>query len=278
MPPADVVKRWATELKSTLSTWLGWQAQMIAEFNTRLTVDLAKRIQTRRSMEPQRLELEAALPFALRRRADAPLTYTPEGYKKKRIVPVAANSQSFAPEPALNDEQFAEILDVLRSVGRTMERTPKAFEKMDEEALRTMLMTGLNASFEGGATSETFNYTGKSDILIRDSDRNLLVGECKIWTGAAAFSGGDGARGVVDQILVYMTWRDARAVIILFVRNRDMSAVVQQIPALVRAHPNFRRELPRPDESEFACEIAQRDDPQRELTLVVTAFHLPKAG
>jgi len=45
----------------------------------------------------------------------------------------------------------------------------------------------LNTHYEGGATGETFNAAGKTDILIRVEDRNVFIGECKWWSGAAGF-------------------------------------------------------------------------------------------
>jgi hypothetical protein len=35
--------------------------------------------------------------------------------------------------------------------------------------------------FEGKAAGEVFNCTGKTDILVREGDRNVFIGECKIF-------------------------------------------------------------------------------------------------
>jgi hypothetical protein len=64
-----------------------------------------------------------------------------------------------------------------------MERSPSAFHHMDEEALRTHFLVQLNGHYEGQATGETFNYEGKTDILVRSGDRNIFIAECKFWGG-----------------------------------------------------------------------------------------------
>jgi hypothetical protein len=48
-----------------------------------------------------------------------------------------------------------------------MEQSPHAFVKMGEEDLRTHFLVQLNGVYEGQATGETFNFEGKTDILIR---------------------------------------------------------------------------------------------------------------
>lgn len=64
-----------------------------------------------------------------------------------------------------------------------LERSPKAFDGMREEDLRMQFLVALNGQFEGKATGETFNYQGKTDILIRVECRNIFIAECKFWTG-----------------------------------------------------------------------------------------------
>ena len=39
----------------------------------------------------------------------------------------------------------------------------------------------LNGHYEGGASGETFNYEGKTDILIRVQGKNIFIAECEYW-------------------------------------------------------------------------------------------------
>jgi hypothetical protein len=140
---------------------------------------------------------------------------------------------------------------------------------MDEESLRQHFLVQLNGQYEGGATGETFNYEGKTDILVRDGDRNLFIDECKFWKGAARLA------ETIDQILGYASWRDTKTAILLFNRNRGLTKVLAQIQPTVSAHPNFVREIPYGGETDFRFVLHHRDDPERQLTLTILVFDVP---
>ena len=59
-------------------------------------------------------------------------------------------------------------------MAQVMERSPSAFSTMDEESLRSHFLVQLNGHYEGQATGETFNYEGKTDILIRSEGKKYL--------------------------------------------------------------------------------------------------------
>ena len=66
----------------------------------------------------------------------------------------------------------------------------------------------LNGNYEGQAAGETFNYQGKTDILIRSGDRNIFIAERKFWNGPAK------PTKTIDQLLGYLSWRDSKAAIL----------------------------------------------------------------
>jgi hypothetical protein len=68
----------------------------------------------------------------------------------------------------------------------------------------------LNGVFKGQATGETFNFQGKTDILIRVDEKNVFIAECKFWKGEKVFI------GTIDQLLSYLSWRDTKAAVIVF--------------------------------------------------------------
>jgi hypothetical protein len=141
---------------------------------------------------------------------------------------------------------------------------------MSEDGLRTHILVQLNGHYEGQATGETFNADGKTDILIRVDGRNIFIAECKFWTGA------DGLHKAIDQLLGYTAWRDTKTAIVLFNRNRNTSAVLNQIPPTVKSHPHFKRDLPGfRHQSGFRFVLGQRGDPNRELILTVLVFDVP---
>ena len=153
-----------------------------------------------------------------------------------------------------------------------MERSPLIFQGIDEESLRTHFLVALNAQYEGQATGETFNYEGKTDILIRSGVRNIFVAECKFWSGAAKLI------ETITQLLGYLSWRDSKAAILIFNRNRDFSRVLETIPSTVREHANFQKDEGRRSETSFRYAFRHKDDAAKIVHVTVMAFDVPKSA
>jgi hypothetical protein len=150
-----------------------------------------------------------------------------------------------------------------------MERSPRAFARMDEEALRQHFLVQLNGQFEGGATGETFNFGGKTDILLRADGRNVFIAECKFWNGAKKFS------DAVDQLLSYTSWRDSKTAILVFNRGTDTSKVLTAVEAAMTTHPHFKRSSDWNDDTGRRYVLHQPGDKNRELIVSVMVFHIP---
>ena len=271
-PAPEQVQRWFEEEWSHLVQEASYHVPEVQQHNDALRGLAQAEIDRRRSHLLAARNLASALPFKMHERSDAPLTFAPGGIQKRRLVltpPTGAAVRPFAPEPALNAEQYDGILATIRAMGHSMERDPAAYGAMEEEHLRSVLLTALNAQFEGGATGETFNASGKTDILVREQDRNIFTGECKIWGGPKTLS------DAIGQVLGYLAWRDTKAAVIMFVRRKDFTSVLDKIPAAVEAHALHRASLGRNGESEWRYRFAQPNDPNREVTLAIMAYHLP---
>ena len=81
------------------------------------------------------------------------------------------------------DKEYDHILTVVENMVLVMERSPRAFGKMDEESLRDHILVQLNGHYEGQATGETFNFAGKTDILIRGNGSNVFIGRMQVLDG-----------------------------------------------------------------------------------------------
>jgi hypothetical protein len=157
----------------------------------------------------------------------------------------------------------------MKNMVQVMELSPQAFHGMGEEDLRSHFLVQLNGAFKGQATGETFNYQGKTDILIRVDGRNVFIAECKFWKGEKVFL------GTIDQLLSYLSWRDTKAAVLVFNRNAGFSAVLAKIAEVAPKHPNFKRDLGKSGESTFRYVFAQPNDANREITLAVLTFDIP---
>ena len=178
----------------------------VAEFNSAIREQALTQIEARRTRILKRRNVDASLPFPMRSRTDGKPTYAAPEVRRK-IVPKLPDVSDvpFAPEPILTDADYENVLSVISSMSLTMERSPSAFANLNEEALRSHFLAPLNGHYDGQATGETFNHTGKTDILIRSDKKNIFVAECKFWTGPKSFN------DAIDQLLGYTCWRDTKA-------------------------------------------------------------------
>jgi hypothetical protein len=81
----------------------------------------------------------------------------------------------------------------------------------------------------------------------------------------------------IDQILSYLSWRDTKAAIILFNRNKGFSQVLAKIKEALAAHPHRKQGPKEESESRFRCVFGNPSDPSREVILTVVAFDVPTA-
>lgn len=250
---------------------LGWQRDMIDAHNRGLPDAAAQSIRQRRERLLAQSQRAEALGIPIRRRTDAPKTYALPTVKRRAVptLPPSTTAQ-FKPEPMLTMELYEHVLKVVQDMALVMERSPDAFKAMNEEALRQHFLVQLNGQFEGKATGETFNMAGKTDILLREGDRNVFIAECKFWKGPKAFG------EAIDQLLGYATWRDGKTAILVFNRGTDTSTVLSGIDSVAKAHANFKRAIEWPHESGFRYIFHGNHDKSRELFLTVLAFHVPR--
>ena len=266
----DETKSQFTRSLDEIKKYLTWIANDVKPLNDELGALAREAIESRRQKLLADQSLVASLGFTLKRRDDAPTTYAaPE--VRRRVVPELpkASTAPFEPEPALDMGNYEHILKVVFSMVQVMERSPNAFQNMKEEDIRNHFLVQLNGQYEGNATGETFNLSGKSDILIRVQDRNIFIAECKFWGGPKTLL------ETIDQILNYTNWRDTKTAILLFNRNKDFSRILEAIPETVKSHPKCKRQREYASETGFRFTLGHRDDESRELLLTILAFDVP---
>jgi hypothetical protein len=266
----DQVKNTLNRALDDIERYLGWQRPTIEAFNANLAGQARQAIEARRARLLQDRNLVSGLGFAVKPRAGAPQTYAAPQVRRKiepKLPP--ASSTPFKPEPVLQEQHYQHILNVIDNMTVVMERSPTAFAEMGEEDIRQHYLVQLNGHFEGAATGETFNHQGKTDILIRVDGKNIFIAECKFWRGEKQFI------ETVDQILSYLSWRDTKAAIILFNRNKDFSQVLAKIKEAMAAHQHRKHGPKVESETRFRYVFGNPSDHSREIILTVVAFDVP---
>ena len=183
---------------------------------------------------------------------------------ERRIMPIA-HSYDNEDYWQISDRQYEDILSVIRHASATFERTPDTYAGFGEEDYRNVLLAGLNGNFHGAAGGECFRGNGKTDICIEQENRAAFVAECKIWKGPAKL------RKAIRQLDSYLTWRDSKASLIVFSKNKDFNSVVSSVRACLEKD-ELVRSLREITKNEFDCVFASETNVGQLLRMRVFAF------
>lgn len=185
---------------------------------------------------------------------------------ERRIVPITHNYKK-EDYYCISEEDYRDILETIKHIGSTYERTPASYKGMHEEDLRNTLLAGLNATYKGGVTGETFRKNGKTDICIEQSNRAAFVAECKMWTGPKAM------REAIEQLDSYLTWRDCKTALIYFVRRKDFLQIIEKAKAELNSIENMK-EVKELDKNEFSCVYMSNENPGQFVRIRVMLFNM----
>ena len=152
-----------------------------------------------------------------------------------------------------------------------IERNPSSFASLDEEAIRDHFLLQLNGHYEGGATGETFNASGKTDILIREGNKNVFIAECKFWHGQKVFG------EAVNQLLSYLTWRDSKCAVLVFNKTSDSSAVRQKMHEVMEALPEHRKTDLHQPEGDSRYILVKSSEPGKDIIVTTQLYDIPVA-
>lgn len=254
-----------------IEKYLQWTKNDCIRFNWQLKEKLNIAIRRRKEKVLKDRQLEAYLRIPIQQRPD------PNRVLSVPIQPrrLAASSESmrpgstkpFVPEPAISQEDYAEILAVIRSWRDLVERLPKTFQRMPEGVLRDILLVVLNNQF-GSVGAEVFSRKGKTDIFLWHERGAVFITECKVWRGPKAF------RKAVDQLLGYLVWRDTKSALVVMVHNRDVTFVLNQADQVFKEHPNYKRQ--EPNIAGFPVYVLHHEgDQAREIQIALVLVAVP---
>lgn len=195
---------------------------------------------------------------------------------KKKIIPQpAANNRSeYTSEPSMSNDMYKDVLKVIYDSGKNMEKKPSLYISKDEEGLRDQFLFVLETRYEGTtATGETFNRAGKTDILLKyaEDGSNLFVAECKFWHGISEFQ-----EAIYQLFERYLTWRDSKTALIIFVTNKDFSNVISKIQKDIIANKYFVKSNGQRGETSYSYIFKLPQDDKKPVYLEVMLFHYDK--
>lgn len=245
-------------------------AKNVEGYKQQLSGRVKQVIAERKEQLRKQIDVATSLGVPITRSEHVPQTFRIPDVRRKVVPKPPVLEGAGKPEPAIDDDIYQEILQVIHDTGKVFERLPNTYADKDEEALRDHFILQLEPRFEGSTTGETFNKSGKTDILIRHEKSNVFVAECQWWDGAKQHM------EKIDQLLSYLTWRDSKTAIICFVDRKDFSSVLKQIIETTQQHSCHVQYLGAKDETWHNFVFHLPGDPGRKVKVSVLAFHLPK--
>jgi len=269
--PEKIKKAYDEYLSRILVCYDNLKEEMDA-FNNRLESFIRSSFKNRKQQYLNKYDFLASLGVPVKKNPTTSETFSiPKPIiREKIIIKPIVGQEKFKPEPTLDNVNYLKILKIINDVGKNFERLPSVYAKKVEEDLRDHILLTLDPNFElGGASGETFNKTGKTDILLRYDSSVVFVSECKFWGGEKKYL------ETIDQLLGYLTWRDSKTSLVVFVQNKDMTSVVETAKVATKKHICFIRELPASDISWLNYIFSLPTDKNKEIQLAVQLFHIP---
>jgi len=217
-------------------------------------------------------ELSAAVGIPLIKKADVSTVVPTAVRVRQTIAPLVPPTPRDQRRPVLEREKFNAIVDLIDNQCRQFELTPTVFQGLPEEALRDIILSSLNAVFEGAAAGEVFRGLGKTDLHLRISKGEVFVSEVKIWSGPASLA------EVVNQLLERLTWRDSFGVGIVLSKNADFGAVLRGVEAALPNLPSaVKGSLSKPGENIFTTRFSLPSDSSKQVEIHIRVYNLHTA-
>jgi len=269
---AQKIKQESDRTIQSIETQNGYLTNDLQKFNANIEQHVTRLFDARKEQLLSKNDLIAALGVPIKKSNEASTTFSVPTKRTKAIASKpkpSVTEKGYTPVPTLDESIYNQILKIIHDAGKQFERLPSTYSEKEEEHLRDHMLLILEPNFEGAATGETFNKSGKTDILLKHVGSNVFIAELKFWHGKKGFL------DTISQLLGYLTWRDSKAAVIMFVRNKDFSSVLNTAQACISEHDNYLDFVKEQEEGWYHYRFHINDDINREVKLSIMLFHIP---
>jgi hypothetical protein len=222
----------------------------------------------KRELSQSAIGAVAALGIPIKKKDTEPTFTIPAKRREQPAKRPSVAVGKYESEPILDEKEYQHILEILRSMSLVIERNPLSFASLDEEAIRDHFLIQLNGHYEGSATGETFNASGKTDILIRVENKNVFIAECKFWRGSKAFD------EAIDQLLGYLTWRDSKCALLVFNRTKNSTVVREKMHQVFQARREHRKIVFHHKDGDSRYILVRESNPGREVIVTTQLYDI----
>lgn len=265
---AEQVKREYESAKDSCIKMLGYLEKDVRAYNKSLPQTARDYFISRKEKIKRENSFIANLGVPTSSQVKNPKTYAVPTVTPRFVPPKAKSTKQVeAISPIMDMVKYEQILEALQTVGQMYEKLPQVTYGMDEEKLRDLFLTQIQTSFKKeSATGEAFNKNGKTDIMVKHGNGILFIAECKFWKGKHVFL------DAITQLLSYLTWRDTKTALMIFVRDTSMSTAVAGVKDNIESHPNYKSTEKEKNETWFNYKFTMPNDPDRDVYLAVQLF------
>jgi hypothetical protein len=269
---AERIKQESNQIIQSIESQNSYLTKDLESFNASIAQHASQVFDARKNQLLNKNNLIASLGVPVRKTAGTSSTFA---VPAKRTMAIASKpkpevtEKGYTPEPTLDAIIYNQILKIIHDVGKQFERLPSTYAGKEEEHLRDHMLLILEPNFEGAATGETFNKSGKTDILLRHEGSNVFIAELKFWHGEKGFL------ETISQLLGYLTWRDSKAAVVMFVRNKEFMPVLHTVKECISKHENYLGFVQEQEEGWYHYRFHINSDANREVKLSVMLFHIP---
>lgn len=253
----------------SLSDAVGYLKRDVGNHNNSAPNVIRQTLERKRALAQSATGAVAALGIPMKRRDTEPTFTIPTKRRESPAKRPTVAVGKYEPEPILDEKEYQHILEVLKSMSLVIERNPSSFASLDEEAIRDHFLLQLNGHYEGSATGETFNASGKTDILIRVENRNVFIAECKFWRGPKGFN------DAIDQLLGYLSWRDSKCALLVFNKTKDSSTIRQKMHEVMESRSQLRKIVFHRPDGDSRYILVKDSDPGREISVTTQLYDMP---
>ncbi|WP_051276973.1 hypothetical protein [Marmoricola sp. URHB0036] len=269
------VRNQMDETHQMLRSAIEWTNRLVADWNATLVTTLTDAARLRAARLARLQDLAANLPIPIRASRDhaVPIPVQPREMPARDLVAPVSRPNGRPEQWMLEEDIYEDVLEKLELFAAAVGRLPVTMAGLGEVDYRNIALVVLNSNFHlSGARGEVFNGLGKSDVAVPWRGRNAFIGEFKKWDGPKVVTDG------VSQLFTYLTWHDTKAALVLFIKERNASELIEKADKAIRDHPLFEVTLPSPEpDTRRNYKLLSPTDDQRRVHLALLPVVITKS-
>lgn len=263
------IKRSIKDYESTLKAMMGYLQNDFKSINQDLSSYIRQTFFQSKNKIKQDVSFISDIGLPMKNNVNSLKTYAVPAVKRRFSEPKVSPdlSKNAQLSPAMDDCTYQQILESINLYGKNLEQYPNTTKDKGEEDIRSLFLSNLASGFKSlSSTGESFNCSGKTDIMVKASNDILFIAECKKWKGAQVYS------QAITQLLGYLNWRNSKTALLIFADGTKISTILNEIPVATTKHSCYLKTLHQQSPSWFKYKFLNPKDDSLEIDLSVLIF------